>query len=161
MIMDLTFRTGLSIDFEAIIELKKQVHNFHSSIRPDFYKYSESPIEKTEFENILKNESYKVFVVELKNNICGYAITKVINFENNPLIVNHKRLFIDDICVDPNYRKMGIGKFILKNLETICKSSGYSYLDLNVWNFNTTAIEFYKKNGMTESIIRMEKVIEK
>ena len=161
MEMDLKFRKGLSIDFAAILELKKQIHNFHAFSRPDFYRDSESPIEKTEFENILKNESYNVFVVEHKTIICGYAITKVVSFENKPLIVNHKRLFIDDICVDPKYRKMGIGKFILENLETICRSSGYSYLDLNVWNFNTTAIEFYKKNGMTETIIRMEKVIEK
>jgi ribosomal protein S18 acetylase RimI-like enzyme len=159
--MDLTFRKGLNFDFEAISELKKQVHNFHSSCRPDFYKYSESPFKRTEFENLLNNETHNVYVVESNNIIHGYAITKVIGFENNPLIVSHKRLFIDDICVDPKYRKMGIGKFIFENLETVCKSSGYSYLELNVWNFNTTAIEFYKKNGMTETIIRMEKVIEK
>ena len=159
MILGLTFRKGISIDFEEILELKKQIHSFHFSSRPDFYKFSETPIEKSEFENILKNESFNVFVAESKNKIYGYAITKAISIENNPLIINHKRLFIDDICVDPKYRKRGIGKFILENLETICKSTGYSYLDLNVWNFNTTAIDFYKRNGMTETIIRMEKVL--
>jgi len=159
--MDLKFRKAIIGDFEAILDLKKQVHNYHSSLRPDFFKYSESPIEMTEFENLLKNESYKIFVVEFKNKICGYAIAKVISFENNHLIVNHKRLFIDDICVDPKNRNTGIGKFLFNNLETICKSNGYNYLDLNVWNFNTNAIEFYRRNGMTDTIIRMEKVIEK
>ena len=158
--MELISRKGLICDFEAVLELKKQVHNFHYSIRSDFYNYSELPIEKHEFENIHKNESYNVFVVELNRNISGYSITKVISFVNNPLIKNHKRLFIDDICVDPGYRKMGIGKFILDNLETICKSNNYSYLDLNVWNFNKSAIEFHKKNGISETIIRMEKALD-
>jgi len=36
-----------------------------------------------------------------ENEINGYALTKVIKFQDNPLIVDHERLFIDDLCIDP------------------------------------------------------------
>jgi len=59
-----------------------------------------------------------------------------------------------------NRRKKGIGSILMKELESICKAKGYRYLELNVWDFNTNAIDFYKKHGMKTIVHRMEKIID-
>jgi len=157
--MEIKFRKASINDYRIILILKKQIQNFHHCHKPDFYKKTDSPFSKNEFEKLLVSIDSKVYVVESGDKIYGYAITRVISFQANPLIVDHKRLFIDDIIIDPEYRKKGIGKFLIEKLESVCRSEGYNYLDLNVWSFNTEAIDFYRKHGMRESILRMEKYI--
>jgi len=119
----------------------------------------ELPFTKNEFEELLVSPDNFIYIVGSGEKIYGYAITKVISYHANPLIVDHKRLFIDDIIIDPEYQKKGIGKFLMDKLESVCRSEGYNYLDLNVWIFNTEAIGFFRKQGMRESILRMEKYI--
>ncbi len=157
--MKVIFRKAKESDYDAILKMKRESYNWHHTNRPDFYKYSELPMDKKEYEGLLNSQEYDIYAVESDNKICGYAIIKVMSFTDNPLILDHKRLFIDDIYIDPSFRKKGIGKFLMKELESICKSQGFKHMDLNVWNFNTEAINFYKKTGMKEIIIRMEKKI--
>ena len=155
----INFRKAVDSDYSHILQLKRQVHEFHHAQRPDFYRTTKFPFEKTEFDNLINNKNSDIFIVEKDGIICGYAITKIIEFKDNPLVNNHKRLFIDDICIDNSFRKKGIGQFLMEKLELICKSDEFEYLDLNVWDFNTDAIDFYKKTGMKEIMIRMEKKI--
>jgi len=157
--MEIKFRKASIDDYVRISILKKQIHDYHSYQKPDFYKNPEVPLCKKEFEDLLASDDYNIYVVESIDRFYGYAITKVISFQANPLIVDHKRLFIDDINIDPEYRKEGIGKFMIEELESVCRSEGFSYLDLNVWSFNTDAIGFFRKQGMKDTILRMEKVI--
>jgi ribosomal protein S18 acetylase RimI-like enzyme len=159
--MKAKFRKASINDYNSISILRKQIHDYHSYHRPDFYKNKELPFPKDEFESLFESSESKIYVVESGDKIYGYAITKVLSFQSNPLIVDHKRLFIDDIIIDPENRKKGIGRFLMKKLESVCRSEGYNYLDLNVWSFNTEAIDFYRKHGMRESILRMEKYIGK
>lgn len=158
--MTVNFRKAIQSDYNTISKLKIQAHNFHHNNRPDFYKYSELPINKKEYKELLNKKDNYIYVVESDNKICGYAIIKVISFRDNPLIVNHKRFFIDDLYIDQSYRNKGIGKFLMKELESICKSNGFKYIDLNVWNFNSEAIDFFKRIGMKDIMIRMEKTID-
>ena len=157
--MEIKFRKATTNDFNTISILKKLIHNYHSYQKPDFYKNMELPLTKNEFEELLVSRDNFIYVVGSGEKIYGYAITKVISYQANPLIVDHKRLFIDDIIIDPEYQKKGIGKFLMEKLESVCRAEGYNYLDLNVWSFNTDAINFYRKHGMRESILRMEKYI--
>ena len=44
--------------------------------------------------------------------------------------------------------KNGIGKLLMNEAKTIARKNNCSRLELNVWNFNTNAIEFYEHFGM-------------
>ena len=158
--MEIYFRRANLSDFNQILILKKQIHDFHYSNRPDFYKASNCPLDKKDFENLLSNQDNRVFIVENKKQICGYAFVKIIKFNNDPLINDHNRFYIDDICVDENLRGKSIGQFLMKKLELECKSLGLKYMDLSVWSFNSKALNFYRKFGMKESLLRVEKRIE-
>jgi len=159
--MKLNFRKAIISDYNDIIRLKKQVHEFHCDNRPDFYKKCDMPISKKEFEDILKSQDQEIYVIESEEKLCGYSFIKTLKFADNPLIIDHNRLYVDDICIDKRLRKKGIGRALMKELELLCKSRGYKYMDLNVWNFNSEARDFYIKCGMKEIMYRMEKQIDK
>ena len=155
--MRYTFRKANNSDYEQIQNLKRQVHDYHVKKRPDFFSGKENPLENSYFESLLNSSDLKIYVIEDQTRVLGYVITKILSFENNPLIKNHQRLFIEDICVDESYRNKGIGKEIFRQLEILGKTENCRYLDLNVWTFNESAIEFYKNIGMNPIMIRMEK----
>jgi len=158
--MNTNFRKATLFDFEDILLLKRQVHDFHFKNRPDFYKNTVSLFDKSEFENILKNNEIEIFVLEFNRKICGYAFVKIIKFKDNSLINDHDRFYIEDICIDKNLRKRGLGKFLMSELETVCRSKGLKHMDLTVWNFNEDALGFYTMFGMRQIMTRMEKEIE-
>lgn len=154
------FREAIESDYNEILILKKQVHKFHYMNKKEFYMHTETPITKSDFINIIVNKQCSIYIIEKNKKVCAYAITKVLNFKNNSLIKSHKRLFIDDICVNSSLRKKGIGKLLMSKLEGLCRLEGYQFIDLNVWNFNDQAIAFFKNFGMNTSMLRMEKEVE-
>ncbi len=158
--MNPDFRKATLYDFDDILLLKRQVHDFHHKNRPDFYKAVTSPLEKNEYESFLTSNESEVYVLEFSGKICGYAFVKIIKFKDNPLINDHTRFYIEDICIDESFRKKGFGKFFMRELENECKSKGIKFMDLTVWKFNDEAFDFYRRNGMKEIMARMEKRIE-
>lgn len=61
--------------------------------------------------------------------------------------------------MDVNHRKNGIGKIFMQEMEKIAKENNCSSIELNVWTFNTEAIKFYEKFGMSIKTMILEKSI--
>ena len=57
-------------------------------------------------------------------------------------------LWIDELVVDDKVRKIGIGKNLFSEVKRIAKEKNYDAVELNCWNFNERAIQFYEKCGM-------------
>ena len=58
--------------------------------------------------------------------------------------------YIANVCVDPNYRDLHIGTFMLESLITEYKSSKYDELVLDVLADNPRAIHLYEKMGFSQ-----------
>jgi ribosomal protein S18 acetylase RimI-like enzyme len=65
-------------------------------------------------------------------------------WQTKPLINIH------DFIVVSNFRKMGIGQFLLKEIEKYARKEGYCRLNLEVRHDNYKAQKLYKKVGFTE-----------
>ena len=59
-----------------------------------------------------------------------------------------KSIYIDDIFVLEEFRHQGIATKLYKRVESIVKDIGAKRIDLTVWQFNKTAMNFYKSLGM-------------
>lgn len=70
---------------------------------------------------------------------------------------NIKTAYIDDIFVRKEYRRKGVAKALFAQLERRAKAQGAERMDLMVWDFNETALEFYKSLGMTIQRYILEK----
>lgn len=65
-------------------------------------------------------------------------------FKAKPLINIH------DFIVHPDYRKMGVAKFLLNSIATYGKKNGFCRINLEVRNDNIKAQSLYKKCGYSE-----------
>ncbi|WP_270090495.1 GNAT family N-acetyltransferase [Sphingobacterium sp. SYP-B4668] len=60
-----------------------------------------------------------------------------------------RRLYLEDLIVTEKMRGTGIGKQLLDETIRYSQSQGYSGMMWQVLDWNTPAIEFYKKYGAT------------
>jgi hypothetical protein len=58
-----------------------------------------------------------------------------------------KGLFLEDLYIDADYRRKGLGEAMLKEIAGIAKSRNFERIDFQVLEWNTPAIKFYKKHG--------------
>lgn len=60
-----------------------------------------------------------------------------------------KSLYLDDLYIKPQYRGNGIGTMLLKEIMRISKEEKCTRIRWQVLDWNTPAIDLYKKMGMT------------
>ncbi|HBV52185.1 MAG TPA: GNAT family N-acetyltransferase, partial [Clostridiales bacterium] len=60
-----------------------------------------------------------------------------------------KILYVDDLCVEEQSRGRGLGRALLEEVKKHALSIGAQSVELNVWNFNQSAVSFYEHLGFS------------
>jgi len=145
-------------DYEDLVKLVYQVHELHYEHRPDIY-VDGNPLPKEYFDNMINDENALNIVFEENGKIMGLLMAE--KKHNNAIPIAKERItyFIDDIVVDNNFRRKGIGKALYEYLLDIAKSDNVDSIELNVWAFNKSALKFYESLGMTVKNMKLEKIL--
>lgn len=86
---------------------------------------------------------FRAVIAEWNGEVAGYALF----FEFFSSFQGCTGLLIDDIFVREKFRKNGIGRALLAHVAAIAFREKYFCLRWEVLDWNTSAIEFYKKLG--------------
>lgn len=145
-------------DFQGIHNLIMQVHKLHVNEKNDIYK-DVDPMNFEEFRTELSNSNNIYLIAELENEIVGICFSQIREISNNKIMKNRKILHIENICVDENHQKKGIGKKLYKQIVQLAKEKNIDNIELMVWGFNENAIKFYKNLGMNIKNLKFEQKI--
>ncbi len=91
-----------------------------------------------------ENPKFQCFVAEMDNNIVGIAL-----FYPCYSTWKGKSWHLEDLIVTEACRGKGIGFALLKKFIAFAHASGVRRIQWVVLDWNTTAIEFYEKQGST------------
>ena len=99
-------------------------------------------------ENIVRdgfgpNPKFRAVIAMVDGQVAGYAIF----FEFYSSFQGRAGLFLDDIYVRPQFRKQGIGKALIAHVAGITWREEYFCMRWEVLDWNSPAIEFYRKLG--------------
>ena len=134
--------------YDELYLLEEEIFLYHQQMRPSTFR--EIPFSKKIYHDLIYNENYFIFGYFIKQKIIG-------------VIYVNKRddmFYVDDICVSKNYRNQNIGSHLLVYIEKLAKNMNIKRIELDVWSFNETAINFYQKNHFTPKTIRYEKILD-
>jgi GNAT superfamily N-acetyltransferase len=84
---------------------------------------------------------FRAVIAELDGKPAGYAVF----FEFYSTFQGRAGLFLEDIYVRPHLRKQGIGQALLAHVAGIAWDENYFCMRWEVLDWNTPAIEFYKR----------------
>lgn len=146
-------------DVERLYEMLRQVQQIHALGRPDIFKAGTNKYDRNAIRELLNKKDYSVFVADDGGVAIGYAFCEIQRTENQENLNDIKAYYIDDLCVDENYRGKGIGKELYDYVLGVAKKEKCYHLTLNVWNLNPTAVKFYQKLGMQTLKMTMEEII--
>lgn len=86
---------------------------------------------------------FRAVIAELDGKAAGYAVF----FEFYSTFQGRAGLFLDDIFVRPEFRKQGVGQALLAQVARIAWDENYFCMRWEVLDWNTPAIDFYKRLG--------------
>ncbi len=150
-------RKAENYDVDRINDLLYQVAEVHVTGRPDLFKSASKKYTDAQLIEIINSETTPIFVAVENDCVVGYAFCVYQTIKNDQLLQDKKTLYIDDICVDKKLRGKGIGTSLYEYVVAYAKEKGFDNITLNVWAFNKNAYNFYKKCGMNNQKIIMEK----
>ena len=146
-------------DIPRILELLSQVNDVHAEGRPDFFIKGKRKYNEEDLLKIINDDTTPVFVCEENDDIKGYAFCVIQDLSQCDNLCPDKSLYIDDICVDENYRRHGVGKMLYEHVVQFAKEENCFNITLNVWAKNPGAQAFYESMGMTVQKVCMEKIL--
>lgn len=73
----------------------------------------------------------------------GYAVF----YPNFSTFRGQRGFYLEDIYITKSFRKKGVGEMMLKFIANLAKSRGFERIDFLVLEWNSPAVEFYKKLG--------------
>jgi GNAT superfamily N-acetyltransferase len=124
-------RKGTEADFEAVLEMIKELALFER--KPDAVINN---VERMHEEK----KYFEFFVAEVEGEIVGMALYFFAYYT-----WVGKSLYLDDLYVKPDYRGRNIGKALLVEVLAVAKDENCKRMRWQVLDWNTAAIEFYKK----------------
>lgn len=143
-------------DQAEVNRLARQIHQQHINWRPDIYRMPEELFPKERFaELIAKRELY---VAKVGGTVVGYAMV-TIRDQNLPELMKRKVFYIQQFCVDEEFRNHGIGTQMMEELRVLARAFGCTDLQLNVYPENDAAVSFYQKCGFMIQNINMQRKV--
>ena len=144
-------------DYDMVIELYKELDEFHVQARPDYFVHRDKDkiYPKDAF---VHNLAYPgglelgAFENEQLVGIVGATL-----WEESGMVKDVKTVCLDNIYVLPTYRRKGIATRLFAEVELWAKEQGAIRLDLHTWDFNKNAIAMYQAMGMTPQRYVFEK----
>jgi diamine N-acetyltransferase len=157
----ISIREAEAGDMATLVRLKQQIHGIHVAYDPAVYSAMTDEEAVCFFEESMKEESTKIFVAVIQEEVVGHMITKAVERPAAPGRQASGSLLIDEICVDAEHRRQGIGRLLIEKAKELALSQGLQEVTLQVWDCNLEAVAFYKSLGMRTDYIRMSMRIEK
>jgi ribosomal protein S18 acetylase RimI-like enzyme len=109
--------------------------------------YFDEPVVRTVLRQFLADPSLgRAWIFSDGTTIAGYIVlTLGYSFE-----YHGQDAFVDELYVEPKYRKRGIGREAMKFVEEQARTMGVTALHLEVDDGNDAALELYRRSGYVD-----------
>lgn len=135
--MNFSIREGKLTDMVSVLELIKELAYFEKEA--DAVEITLADLEKDGFGN---TPLFKTFVAELDKEIVGMAL-----FYPRYSTWKGPTIHLEDLIVKKSKRGLNIGSALYKRVIAYGNNLGVKRMEWVVLDWNTPAIEFYKKTG--------------
>ena len=156
----MNIRLATERDIPGLLSLLLQVGQVHHEIRPDIFPENTLKYNEAALSALLQDLTRPGFVAMDGNSVAGYCFCVHKDYAAGGTSVPRRELYIDDLCVDENFRRQGIAAALYRHVTAYAKQQGCRFITLNVWCGNDSAMRFYENAGLRPRHIMMEMPME-
>lgn len=145
-------RKGTLSDLNEVVALSMQARNYHNKILGDYFNTTNTDFEHRFMMAAINDEDKTLLVAEQNGKVVGMLVAI---FKSAPWIAKSNICQVENVCVDENIRRQGVGRMMFAELKSECIQRKVDYLNLGVYCQNTNAIPFYESLGFKPLSIKM------
>lgn len=160
--MDLTIRRATANDYDSMCELFNEVDALHRENLPRIFQQPQGAArEKDYYLGLIADEDVALLVAQEGTDLVGYAHAIVRDTPVLPVFVPRRYAVVDAVVVRSGSQFHGIGRRLMDEVQLWAIAKGATSLELNVYEFNETAIAFYERLGYQTLSRKMSKELRK
>lgn len=145
-------------DYEAINALRAPVCALHSNGYPALFKPVFAKDHQERVLKMMEDPEQDVLVAEENGQLLGFAMVEYIKREETNSMYAVHEAHIVEIGADETSQGKGIGAALIQAVKDAAKVRGCRSVQLDVWEFNKSALRFYEKLGFVTLRRKMEQV---
>ena len=144
----MNIRQANSSDSWLLSSLCMDVQRLHAENHPDIFKMPQNDdFAVSFFEEMLADPMTRIFIAEEYGAAIGYVFCQLIERFESPFTYARRFLHIDHISIRPNAQRHGAGTALMNQIEKLAKELNISKIQLDSWDFNTSAHSFFEGMG--------------
>jgi len=144
-------------DAEVLSKLNVHVQRMHADAYPAMSKQPAGDDFAVPFFNALLTDPEIVIYLAEDQGPLGYIVLRKVRRDENPFMHARKYVYIDQIGVQPEHHRKGVGKALMALSEQLAQEEGLDFVGLDSWDFNAEAHAFFYSQGYQVYNLRMWK----
>ena len=144
-------------DEHTIAALNRFVHEMHHARRPDYYKAWRADDVAAWFRERLENPLPALWIAEEGGVAVGYVVVFFHEWSENPFRQTRRWCEIDQIAVDPAWRRRGVGLALMRAALDEARARAMQSVELSSWAFNTDAHAMVRRLGFGPRVVTFER----
>jgi ribosomal protein S18 acetylase RimI-like enzyme len=155
--MNVSVRTARPEDLVVLAQLLDEVVALHHNEDPSLFRGPEEAQHTRYLEERFQDPDAGVFIAEDQRVPAGVAITVI---RDAPPFLNPSRfVLLENLAVAAKFRRTGVGRKLVDAAILWTRARDMHELDLNVYEFNHSAIRFYEAIGFRTVSRRMKRTL--
>ena len=143
--------------YDEIAPKSLELAMYHARNRTDLF-FEPSLMSKKEFKKRIKIKDF-IGVAAYENDVfVGYCFCRIKSFKSKDN-EKSKSLWIDELFICPQYRRLGYGTKVFTEIQKIAKSNDCFIIEFDVWQVNESAQRFYDSLGCKTQRITKEFIL--
>lgn len=142
-------RFALESELPRVNELRAQVSELHAAARPDFFRPGFPSLIAERIDAAFADERQHILVAEQEGQLAGFAFLEEVDTLEHPHKPARHYMEVNEFGVDAAFRRQGVGRAIFAGIKAFAKERGFDRIELDVWEFNENALQFYESVGFT------------
>lgn len=130
-------------------ELRKMVNEVHCNGRPDIFKDGFCNELQEFIFTLWENDNSDIIVAIRNDEVCGFACVDYVEKPASPFSLARRFYHINEFGVDEKYRRQGVATELFEFIKKEATEKNFDKIELDMWEFNDGALDFYESVGFT------------
>ena len=160
--MKISVRKATADDYNALCDLFDEVDALHRDNLPHRFQQPSGPArERDDYLRLITDDDVALLVGAVGGSTVGFVHAMIREPPGMPMFVRRRYAVIENLVVKSEFRKQGIGRILVDEVQEWAIAKGARSIELNVYEFNETAISFYEGLGYRNLSRKMSKELKK
>ena len=140
-------RNAVEADLVQVNSLRRMVNELHVNGRPDFFRGDAWSAIEGQAEKFLRADDCELIVATVDDQVAGFAMVNFFDRPENPYMKARHYYHVEEFGVSEAFRRLGVATALVDYMKQDAIAHGFTRIELDMWEFNQSALAFYEHAG--------------